>query len=462
MAEPKDDWQKFLGLLGSFDLEEWTEWIGEWGISRCLFLSILYVALLGILNLQIPNFPLFAFSWVIGTAPIWLPIALIVAFYRVWVWYARSLFLSKLKVVLLEMKIPREISKSPRAMETALTSFWMASQETTFLMRVIGGQVRPFYSLEIASFGGDIHFYVWTPKEYQQQIESNLYSQYPEIELVEVEDYSQKFVFDEDKYTCYCTDWRLEPHREHIDAYPIKTYIDLELDKDPKEEFKVDPFATVLEFLSGIKPNQQVWIQIVFTADWKTGTLVRKESVWQHMVETEVQKIRLESSVFPEELPESISEERLKAARPRATWKQTQQVETMERNLGKHPYDVGLRGIYISPNEDFGKDYWGLRWIWRPFANPQYMSQLRPRRWHNPFDYPWQDFHDFRWNLTTKRFIDAYRRRSFFYTPWETPTNMLTTEVLATIFHPPSRSVTAPGIVRISAKKAEAPPNLPT
>lgn len=465
MAAPQSQWENFLEVLVSFDLAEWTDWIGGdlrgWGISRCLFLSVLYVGLLLILNTQIPNLALFTFSWIVGTAPVWLPFALIVGFYRVWVWYAHSLYLFNRKPVLLEMKIPREITKSPRAMETALTHLWTASHETTFIMRAVQGQVRPFYSFEMASFGGDIHFYVMVWKEYQNMVEAALYSQYPEIELVEVEDYSQKFTFNPETQTCYCTDWRLEPYRTNIDAYPIKTYIDLELEQDPKEEFKVDPLATVLEYMSSIKPTQQVWIQIIFTASFRTGTLNAKESMWRSMVEHEVEKIRVESSTFKEGGDIHATEEQLKVARPRATWKQTQQIETMERNLGKHPFDVGLRGVYISPDEDFGKDFWGLRWIWRPFANPQYMSQLRCRRWHNPIDFPYQDFHDFRWNMITTRFFDAYRRRSYFYTPWETPPNMMTSEVIATLFHPPSRTIVTPGITRVSAKKAEAPPNLP-
>ena len=36
------------------------------------------------------------------------------------------------------------------------------------------------------------------------------------------------------------------------DAYPIKTYIDFGLDKDPKEEFKVDPISPVIELFGSI------------------------------------------------------------------------------------------------------------------------------------------------------------------------------------------------------------------
>ncbi len=460
---PKTDFKEFLEVLVSFDWHEWTEWIAEWGMSRALFLSTVYAAMLFVLSTQIPNFLLFAFGWLVGTAPVWLPIAFIIGYYRVWVWYAHSIYLAGRNPVLLEMKIPREITKSPRAMETALTGFWYSSGEVTFLHRVWKGQVRPWFSFEIASFGGEVHFYVWTWKAWRNAIEAHLYSQYPEIELVEVEDYSQKFVFDPKIHTCYCTDYRLEPpDKKNIDAYPIRTYVDIELDQDPKEEFKVDPLATVLEFMSSIKPTQQVWLQIIFRQHGSTGALVKTASPWKKMVQEEVEKIRLESAVFPEELPEHISEERLKAARPRGTWKQAEQVKTMERNLGKLPFDVGVRGIFISRPEDFSSPgYTSVRWIWRPFANPNYMSQLRPRRWHNPFDYPWQDFHDFRWNLQTRRFIDAFRRRSYFHTPWETPYNIMTNEVIATIFHPPSRTVMTPGLTRISSTKAAPPPNLP-
>lgn len=466
IKKPESDYRKFWNIVKSFNLEKWVDFVDDWGMSRALFLGILYGALLWILSTMIPNFWFFTLSWIIGLAPIWLPIAMLISAYKVWIWYARSLFLAKLPHTLLEMKIPREISKSPRAMETALTQFWLADQETTFIHRYVKGQVRTFYSFEIASFGGELHFYVRMPKAYQKAVEANIYSQYPEVELVEVEDYSLKFQFDPEKHTCYASDWRLESapipgDDPAINAYPIKTYVDYELDRDPKEEFKIDPLATTLEFMGSIKPSEQMWVQMIFTSSYRTGVLNRKDSMWKHLVEVEVEKLRILGTTFAEPSPIEITEEHLRYARPRGTWKQAQMMESMERNLSKHAFDFGMRGIYISTTQDFDRTYWNFRWMWRPFANPQYMSQLRPRRWHNPFDYPWQDFHDFRWNLHTKRFLDAYRRRSWFYPPWETPSNMMTSEVIATLFHPPSRSVTVPGIHRIPATKAEPPSNLP-
>ena len=88
-------------------------------------------------------------------------------------------------------------------------------------------------------------------------------------------------------------------------------------------------------------------------------------------------------------------------------------------------------------------------------------NQMRPRRWHTPFDYPYQDLWDLRWNLHARRFFDCYRRRAHFYSPYILPDNVMSTEVLATFWHPLSSAIASPGVERIPSKKAEPPSNLP-
>ena len=457
------DGRDVLGVLLSFDIFKWVDHLADyWGISRTLFMSILFCGLLGVISDEVPNLATYTIEWLIGTSPVWLPIGLAIGAWKVWVWYARSLFLSKQKGVLLEMKVPREVSRSPRAMELALTMLWTNAGETTFYLRIWKGQTRPFYSLEVASFGGHVRFFVWCRDRDKNVIESMLYAYYPEIELHEVEDYSMKYEYDPDKYMVFCTGWRYEPRS---DAFPIKTYIDFELDKDPKEEFKIDPLAEIFEFMSNLKPQEQIWMQIIFTLNkdkrHKKGSLYESEARWVSLIKEEVAKIRKDAALNPgkEHAPET--DER-KYGFPRPTWSQTEQIMTMERNMGKLPFSVGMRGVYIAEKKYFhGPNYNALRWIWRPIGNPLYLNQLRPRRGHNSYDWPWQDYRGFRWNLEARRFFDAYRRRSFFYPPWITPHMMMSTEVLATLWHPPSRSITAPGIQRMPATKAEPPANLP-
>jgi hypothetical protein len=137
-------------------------------------------------------------------------------------------------------------------------------------------------------------------------------------------------------------------------------------------------------------------------------------------------------------------------------------IRLIERNMGKHPFRVGMRGVYISNEENFGPQGWNnMRWIWNPMGSPGYLNQMRPRRWHTPFDYPYQDLWDMRWHLHAERFFDCYRRRAHFYPPYTLPSNTMSTEVLATFWHPISTSIAAPGVQRIPARKAEPPPNLP-
>lgn len=456
------DLRASVGALVSFNLHDLVDGYigGYWGISRCLFLSILFWGIFSVMWDMVPSLPLFAFGWLLGTAPLWLPVAALITAWKVWIWYARSGFLFTRDAMLLEVKMPRDVTRSPRAMENALSKLWTDSGETTFLNRIWQGQVRPYFSLEIASFGGQIHFYIWCWRAWRPTVEAMMYAYYPEVEMVEAEDYASKFRFDPETQDAFPTDWRYEPRN---DAYPIKTYIDFELDKDPKEEYKIDPLSEVLERMGTLKPSEQMWIQIVITMSRDKrrkphAAWYQTEDRFEGLIKQEIDVIRKNATGDPNK-----PEDRWKQFSRVPMFKYAELIKAMDRNLGKHIFNVGMRGVYIADSKDFSaQGYTGMRWIWRTLGNPQYMNQLRPRRWGNPFDWPWQDFDSMRWNLMVRRYFDTYRRRSHFYSPYIMPHNMMSTEVLATIWHPPSAAVGTPGIARIPAKKAEPPANLPT
>ncbi len=468
-------WDMYSGGMGSLlSIDNWVDWMGGWGMSRALFLWILFAAEYLWLMHLIPHLPLYTFNWLVGTSPIWLPVILVMAAWRVWIWYVHSLFLSGRNPILLEMKVPREIDKSPRAMEIAFSLFAISSGETTFIHRGWKGQVRPFFSFEMASFGGEIHFYVWCWKNYKSEVESAIYGQYPEVELHEVEDYATKFEFDPSKHAAFAAEWRLECYHGisagdfRINAYQPRSYVDFELDKDPKSEHRVDPLATVLEFIGNIEPHEQIWIQHIIRKCGKKNILFTydEDHDWLHAIEHEVERIRAKAATVNPGDVESVEKElhmefeRAPQARP--SWRQQEQLRSLERHMSKYPFEYGGRAIYISGNGHLhGPTYTGMRWLWKPMGNPNYLSQLRPRRWSCDFDYPWQDVADIRFNNQIRRALDAFRRRSFFHTPWIIPTNILTNETLATIWHPPSSTVQVPGLRRIPSTKASAPSNLP-
>jgi hypothetical protein len=431
-------------------------WIGEFGISRALIMWLFFIAMMWTLSIQIPNLFTYSFAWLAGTAPVWLPIGLYIAAWKSWLNYVKSTYVSplRLKPVVLEVKVPRVITKSPRAMEMVFTNLFASSGEVSFIHRAWGGGTRPFYSFEIASFGGEIHFYVWCWNSYRRLIETSIYAQYPEVEIVEVEDYMSKFQFDPHKHIARVGDYVLKGAG---DEYPLKTYVDFELDKDPDEEFLVDPLATAFEVLSNLKPTEQCWIQMLFRYETTNGVIIRKKSTWAKRVEKEVDVIRA-AMIFKDP---ALSKEEQGKGFPRPTWKQTELMRAMERQLTKTPLEVGMRFAYISEGELHGPTFTAIRWIYKLYNWPNFAQFMRSFRGHDPFDYPWQDYDGIRWTLVTRRWLDAMRRRSYFTPPYISPTFVSTAEMLASFYHYPSSAIKTPGLQRIQATKSEPPPNLP-
>ena len=122
-------------------------------------------------------------------------------------------------------------------------------------------------------------FYLGKPDKVRTLIQTQLYAQYPNLEIHEVDlkdDYASKINFDMEKYQMYGVQYKFA----QPDPYPIKTYIDYGLDQDPKDEYKIDPLTAVLEFFGSIQPGEHLWMQILVQKhekeDWTHGVLKRE------------------------------------------------------------------------------------------------------------------------------------------------------------------------------------------
>ncbi len=214
--------------------------------------------------------------------------------YRFWMMYVNQKALNSIDWIMLEIKLPREINKSPLATEVALASFILNSGVSTKYDRVFKGNLPVFSSLEIASIEGVIHFYIRIQKRFKDLIESNFYAQYPEIEIVEADDYTKLIryhhlskdvsmwgnlfrtskswnptnpktgtAFPKEGKANVPLNEGMEAYSMKADFYPIKTYVDFGLDKDPKEEFKIDPLNQLIETLGSIGRGEHMWYQII-------------------------------------------------------------------------------------------------------------------------------------------------------------------------------------------------------
>lgn len=402
--------------------------------------------------------------YLIFLSPLALAICLFMIFWHVWVRYVQLKQFLGLKYTLLELKPPKETFKSPLAMETVLQAIHNTSDGSLY-NQFWKGETRPWYSLELISVEGQVKFIIWTEDRRKNNLMSALYSQYPGIEITEIDDYARSLHYDPKEYKVWASEFKFT-QKDQADAYPLKTYVDFGLDKDPKEEFKVDPLTHVIEWLGSLRPNEQAWFQFVVRAhvkeQRKAGHIWKKTDKWKDDAAEAVNKILIRDAKT--KVAGVEDEESGLSKKPMITSGESDIVSAIERKQAKMPFDVCVRTLYIATRKAFDTPFGigGCISSMKQF-NHEHMNGLRPGGKMMPggFDYPWQDYKDFRRSKYSKRVIMAYRRRSAFYPPYKVATVILNTEELATMFHFPGSVSATPGLARVPSKKAEAPTNLP-
>ena len=187
------------------------------------------------------------------------------------------------------------------------------------------------------------------------------------MEIYEVPDYTLPVSYDPETMGLWCTELILSK----ADAFPIKTYIDYGMDKDPKDEYRIDPLTPLIEFLGGLPPGQQAWIQIVITAhkatdavkDPKTGKVEMKDLKWSESAKEEIKNI------LDKAKPPKPKEGEAEQNAPRSlTDGEKDTVAALERSVSKKGFDTGIREIYFAPKDVFNVAT-GCCWIDRGY-NP--------------------------------------------------------------------------------------------
>ncbi len=395
-------------------------------------------------------------GYVLKFSPYWGPFLLSVIFWRMWLRYVRMRFIDEQETMLFEIFLPQEVKKSPAAMQAVLDGLLWKGGEANFIDRLWFGKVRPWYSFEFVSKEGQVHMYIWFRKAFKKMVERSFYAHYPDIDLVEVSDYSKELPYSLETHNSFGADFGLTAPI----GVPIRTYVDYRLDQPGvKEEEKVDPITHILEYLGSLGKGEYAWIQILARANKKediTFGFIRNKKTYDELAKEEVARIRAnpeETVVFPDGGVGKVLSDR-----------QIKRIQAMNRaGLSSSHWDIGIRGIYIAEHDYFdGMNSAGMLTLWQPFGSPGYNS-ITPigTRWQPMFSYPWQDFNGIRENKKKVQIIDAYRRRSWFHPPYEFPNYMITSEELATLFHIPGSVAKTPTVQRISSARAQAPVNLP-
>lgn len=423
------------------------------------------------------------------------------------------------KFMLLEIKIPREVSKSPQAMEFILDAIYQvaghpsAPEKKKFSDRqyredyrkylddkYLQGQVRLWMTLEIESRGGEIHFYIGTQKKYKDIISSYIFSQYPGIEVTEAEDYTDKIrpVLAGGQHHPWTAFIELAGDKKSF--LPLKTYVDYGLDKDPKDEFKIDPMIPLLESMANIKEDEHLWYQILIRASMNDKEV--KADAQKRIDEMMgIKRFTEEDEKLDKKNKKGTIKEQTKKL-PDLLPKEKDEIELINRYIGKLLFDTKIQVIYIAPKGKTRPEADQIvRNAFKSFNN-QNFNQLKvtnQNSTHGFLDYPdkrreerakaafffiyttrnplinatggpvfikdlYARYRDYGWWSFAKMYREDFKGYWFKYDEEELKMPIYfvsNSEELATLYHFPSKAFSAPKFGRIESVKSEAPTNLP-
>ena len=360
---------------------------------------------------------------------VWIPIVGVLAFLT----YRNYKKINRLKVlnvdsVLLMLEIPRTNDKKELAAEQLFASLHGILRDKIELKN--SGGVQEHLAFEIVSTGGQIRFYVWTPKVLQSFVEGQIYAQYPSVQIYRVkEDYVDKA---KNHPVIYTSELALTEN----EALPIKTF----------ENFEVDPLAGITGTLAKLNPDksEELWIQILtrpIPDDWHKETTDK----WVEKIKTGHNGFRLLGidwtwlvtaigALFrPPEggVDTPVKVELSERART--------QVEKAEEKATKLGYEVKIRLVYLGSDQMDAK--LNMQALVGTFKQYNSTNLNGFKTIGGTFD---------------KGALEAYGKRQFSSRGF-----ILNISELASVYHLPHTSVETPNIVWATSKTAEPPAQLP-
>lgn len=390
---------------------------------------------------------------------------------QVWLASRQAKFNAKKTFIVLAIDVPRMHEQTPLAVDNMFAYLSGAHSPNSWTEKWILGRTQDTFSVEIVSIEGHVQYLIRTTKTLRDLCEAAVYSQYPDAEITEVEDYAFKVPV---KYPDEEWDaWGVEMIPVRPDIYPLKTYPFFE-DK-VSGEFK-DPLSALLESFSRLGPGEQAWYQIVCTPVAHADFYKKAEAALKKLKgeKVEAKKNLIEKAIdVPIRATSIVAEQVLGTAPAAPPKKESTQPKILgmtqgekdvlagiENKASKIVFNCKIRFLYIAKKQVMVKSRAAQPFIGaiKQF-NTNNMQSLKPETRRVGVNGTLWFFKTARNNGRKQRLIRAYRNRS----NWAgTPNYHLCSEELASLWHfPHSMQVKAPQLKRTEAKRSEPPSNLP-
>lgn len=403
---------------------------------------------------------LYNYGWVA------LPFILFPAWKSLWLGYVQKIYALNVEWVTLELKIPQMVERTPKAMEQVFAGLHSIKSAANFKEKYWDGKHQQLISMEIVGNAGVIYFFIRTPKIYQELVESQIYSQYKDAEINEVDDYAWGLPDDipNEQYELWGTELILTKE----DAYPIRTYRFFE---EPISEKKfIDPLSSLAEVLGRLAVGEQVWLQYLIKPalddKWqKEGRKLADKLMGKEVPATGGEGVVEEVFRFIYDMfawvwgEASIQSKKEEKPREQTSLKELSPglkeiLGALEESISKHGFEAGIRIVYIAKKDAFAlHTIPALLGTFKQFSTYN-LNGFKPNLEVSPsIDYFFKKTREY---LRKRRLYKMARLRFFVKKKI-----ILNTEELATVYHIPSKMLEAPTLPRIAAKKVEPPAGLP-
>jgi hypothetical protein len=368
---------------------------------------------------------------------IFLPLGLYSVFRPLWASYTANIlfFGGEAQMTLFEIKIPKEMVVSIKAMENVFTGLLAAGKTITKYENIIFGRLQDMFSLEIIGQEGQVRFFALCPKRSISLLHRSLYAQFPEIEIKPVtEDYFNLLpsTVPDENWDMYGAKMVLA----NEDCKPLNTYPMME---DRIEGEIIDPLSIMYEAMGNLGPGEfliyQVHIAIPSDDSWrKKGRAFIEDILKKYNIGVQAD--------YDEEGPS------FRTLPPH----ELELVKAVSAKINKPAFNTQIILAYVARKEVYD----GI--MPSAIAGALRMTESDDNALITDKYYS-----------TTTRYLfskgrNVYRKRRLFrllLTRDIHTANTLNVEELATIFHFPPPMTKMPSVQRLDSKTAPAPSNLP-
>lgn len=434
--------------------------------------------------------------WLIGGV---VGIVVFFVFIELFIRYQQHRKAGKEPTTVLSVRVAKDNETGPIVAEQIFSTIHGIARKIGFFER-LGGASQDQVSFEIANIGRSIRFFVHFPTKLKNLVEGQIYAQYPNVEIVEVEDYAspREIEIASPDQTTTSTDStaivaadKVPAVKEQIqdftkinefqfavgleltladpDIFPIKRYPQFE---DKKAKVSLDPLAGVTATLAKMNDaDEQAWIQIVarpMEEKWrlvfvkcirilKKGVFLNIDSLQKAYAKafcTRSKLIRIiffpvywmmwfqgvfsGTNVLDGEGGGHGGEVEEQVSKSHE--KETTIVAAIDK-VGKLLYEANIRIVYVPKDKNTDIAMLKLREIAGSFKQ---------------FNIPHLNGFHIEKITQNSSIVEAYRKREM-HNPF-----VVNVEELATIYHLPNITVATPNIYWVRSKKVEPPNDLPT